>query len=114
LIKEAKAVADETGSKELIAGVVAGFGEIYRLSKKFEEAEREYNEAMKLYQEIEKIDSFYSTKVEIAKVYIDSGRIEEAIKHLEEAKQFYTKIGGKGMLRKIEKEYARIEKEKKK
>ncbi|MEM3395899.1 MAG: DUF2791 family P-loop domain-containing protein [Thermoplasmata archaeon] len=110
LIKEAKAIADETGSKELIAGVISGFGEIYRLSKKFEEAEREYMEAMKLYQEIEKIDSFYSTKVDLARVYIDSGRNEEAIKLLEEAKQFYTKVGGKGVLKKIEKEYARIEK----
>lgn len=113
LIKEAKTIADETGSKELIAGVVSGFGEIYRLSKKFEEAEREYTEAMRIYQEIEKIDSFHATKVDIARVYIESGRIEEAIKLLEEAKQFYTKIGGKGMLKKIEKEYARIEREKK-
>jgi len=110
LIKESIATAEETKSKELIAGAYSGMAEILRLSKKFEEAEEYYKKALAIYAEIEKVDSKFSTHVEMAKLYIDWQKYDTALKLLQEAKEFYTKIGAKGMLRKVEKELAKIEK----
>jgi len=111
MIEEAKRVAEETGSKELIGPVLFGFGEIYRLLKKFEAGEQEYRKALEIYQEV-RVDSYWETKVELARLYIDSGRHADAVKLLNEAKAFFTKTGSARMLKKIEEEFARIDKKK--
>jgi len=113
VIEEARKVGEETGSKEVIAFVSAGYGEIYRLLKRFEASEEEYKKAIQISQDLGKLDSYWQRKVDLARVYIDAGKHEEARNLLLEAREFFAKIGSIKMLRETEKELKRIEEEKK-
>jgi len=101
--------AEATGNKELLGVAYTSRGDVLLYEKKFEASEREYQKAIEIYREVGQVESIQSTNYALAKLYIAWEKYELARRLLFEARDFYIKINGKGMIKKIDEELKRIE-----
>ncbi|MEM3493401.1 MAG: tetratricopeptide repeat protein, partial [Thermoplasmata archaeon] len=101
-------LAEETWSMEFIGSANASMGEVLRVAKKFGVAEEYLLKACEIYKKIELDDGVNTIKFYLAKLYIETGRLEEAEKNLAEVMAFYTRTGNKSMLRKIQNELEKV------
>jgi tetratricopeptide (TPR) repeat protein len=104
LIEDAISLGRETGFWDVLAELLTGKGTILQLDKKFEEAEDCFLQALQIYRETDAEESAMSVNFELARLYIDMGRKNEAKAILEEVLAYYTKLNIKSMIEKINKE----------
>jgi len=104
LIEDAISLGRETGFWDVLAELLTGKGTILQIDKKFEEAEDCFLQALQIYRETDAEESAMSVNFELARLYIDMGRKNEAKAILEEVLAYYTKLNIKSMIEKINKE----------
>lgn len=101
LAQRAIDIAKETGSQDFIADAIAGMAEVLRHAGNYSESEKRFLESLQMYSEIGLLENINNIKFEMAELYIDWKKIEEAKRLLEEVNLYYLKSGDRLMQKKI-------------
>ncbi|MCX8173843.1 MAG: DUF2791 family P-loop domain-containing protein [Thermoplasmata archaeon] len=108
LAQRAVDAAEETGSQDFIADALAGMAEVFRYAGNYPESEKRYLASLRMYSEIELPESINNVKFELAQLYIDWGKKEEAAKLLGEVRGYFQQSGNKIMQKKVAREIERL------
>ncbi|MEM3397353.1 MAG: tetratricopeptide repeat protein [Thermoplasmata archaeon] len=106
--EEALVVATNEGNKEDEGDACSALGRVMVAMGRFKEAEEYYERALDIYIVIQRAERVYTCRYDMGRMYIRWGKHDLARENLMKAKEFFERMGTKGMLAKINSELEKI------